>query len=95
MKGKAKTVEDDLGMPPLTAADFKRARRITPAEHAGFHKAVQTFRTRGRPKKIFGKYLPVTIRIHPYVLEWAKTEAKKRGLGYQTFINQTLLAHTV
>ena len=92
---KRKTVEDDLEIPPLTAADFKRARRITPEEHKMFRKAVQNFRSRGRPKKIFGKYRSVTIRIHPYALEWAKTEAKKRGLGYQTFINQTLLSHTV
>lgn len=92
---KRKVVKDDLKIPPLTAADFKRARRITPEEHRIFHKAVQNFRSRGRPRKTFGKYRPVTIRIHPYVLEWAKTEAKKRGLGYQTFINQTLLSHTV
>ena len=92
---KRKAAEDDLEIPPLTAADFKRARRVTPEEHAAFHKAVRNFRSRGRPKKIFGKYRPVTIRFHPYVLEWAKTEAKKRGVGYQTFINQTLLSHTV
>lgn len=92
---KHKAVEDDLEIPPLTAADFKRARRITPKEHKMFHKAVRNFRSRGRPKKTFGKYRPVTIRIHPYVLEWAKAEAKRRGLGYQTVINQTLLSHTV
>ena len=92
---KRKAIKDDLEIPPLTAADFKRARRITPEEHQRFHKAVENFRSRGRPKKTSGKYRPVTIRIHPDVLEWAKTEAKKRGLGYQTFINQTLLAHAV
>ena len=48
----------------------------------------------GRPRKNFGKYQPVTIRLHPYVLEWAKAEGKKRGVGYQTLINQTLLSHT-
>ncbi len=79
----------------MTADDFKRARRITPEEHKRFHKAVENFRSRGRPKKAFGKYRPVTISIHPYVLEWAKFEAKKCGLGYQTFINQTLLSHTL
>lgn len=92
---KRKEDDDELKIPPLTTADFKRARRLIPEEHKRFHKAVQHFRSRGRPKKTFGKYLPVTIRIHPYVLEWAKTEAKKRGVGYQTFINQTLLSHTV
>ena len=92
---KRKTAEDDLEIPPLTRDDFKRAHRVTPEEHRRFNKAVQNFRSRGRPKKISGKYLPVTIRLHPDVLQWAKTEAKKRGLGYQTLINQTLLAHTV
>ena len=92
---KHKRDDDEVKIPPLTAADFKRARRITAAEHKRFHKAVQNFRSRGRPKKNFGKYRPVTIRLHPYVLEWAKTEARKRGIGYQTFINQTLLSHTV
>jgi uncharacterized protein (DUF4415 family) len=83
---------DDLEIPPLTGADFKRARRVTPEEHKSFHQAVKKFRSRGRPKKTFGRYRPVTIRLNPYVLEWAKDEAKKRGIGYQTFINQALLA---
>ena len=91
---KEKKVSSDLDIPPLTKADFKRARRVTPGEHRIFHGAVQKFRSRGRPRKNFGKYQPVTIRLHPYVLEWAKAEGKKRGVGYQTLINQTLLSHT-
>ena len=90
---KHKKIDDDLEIPPLTQADFKRARRVTPEEHKMFHKAVVKFRSRGRPKKTFGKYRSVTIRLHPYVLEWAQSEAKKRGVGYQTFINRTLLDH--
>jgi len=85
---------DDMEIPTLTDADLKQARRVTPEEHKVFHEAVMKFRTRGRPKKTFGKYRSVTIRLHPYVLEWAQAEAKKRGVGYQTFINQTLLGHT-
>jgi uncharacterized protein (DUF4415 family) len=91
---------DDLDIPPLTDEDFKRARRVTPAEHKMFRKALENtfgkkFPSRmGRPRKTFGKYRSVTIRLHPYVLEWAQAEAKKRGVGYQTFINQTLLGHT-
>jgi uncharacterized protein (DUF4415 family) len=90
---KRKTVEHDPENPPLTEGDFMRARRVTRDEHKRFQKAVQHFRSRGRPKKAFGKYLPVTIRLHPNVLHWARAEAKRRGLGYQTVINQTLLAH--
>jgi uncharacterized protein (DUF4415 family) len=90
---KRKTIEYDPENPPLTASDFKRARRVTPEEHAMFRRAVLNFRSRGRPKKTSGKYLRVTIRLHPNALQWARSEAKKRGLGYQTVINQTLLAH--
>ena len=93
MKRKKK-VPGDIIIPPLTRADFRRARRVTPGEHKVFHRAVKKFRSRGRPRKTFGKYQPVTIRLHPYVLKWAKAEAKKRGVGYQTLINQTLLNHT-
>ncbi len=91
---KQKKFDDDVKIPALTDDDFKRARRVTPEEHKKFHQAVKNFRLRGRPKKTFGRYKPVTIRLNPYVLEWAKDQAKKKGIGYQTFINQTLLSHT-
>lgn len=89
---KHKNIDDALEIPPLTEADFKKARRVTSEEHEMFHKAVEKFHRRGRPQKNFGKYRPVTIRLHPYVLEWAKAQAKKRGMGYQTFINRALLS---
>jgi hypothetical protein len=31
--------------------------------------------------------------LHPLVVAWAKREAKKRGVGYQTVINDVLLAN--
>jgi len=86
-------VDNGLKIPALTKADFERVRRVTPKEHDLFHKAVKKFRSRGRPRKTAGKYCPVTIRLHPSVLEWAKTKAKSQGIGYQTVINQTLLDH--
>lgn len=92
---KRKRPDEDLDNPPLTDEELKRARRVTPEEHKFFHKAVERFRRRGRPKKTSDKYCPITIRIHPDVLEWAKAEADKRGLGYQTFINQTLLSQSL
>lgn len=46
---------------------------------------------RGRPPKEEDKYIPVSIRLHPKALRWAKKEAKKRGVGYQTVINELLL----
>jgi len=88
---KSKQDEHDLEIPELTEEDFKRARRVTPEEHKMFKEAVDNFRRRGRPHKTTGKYISVTIRFDPLVLDWAKAEAKRRGIGYQTVINQTLL----
>ena len=50
----------------------------------------------GRKKKSEDElYVPVAIRLHPKALEWAKAEAEKRGVGYQSVINETLLEHIV
>lgn len=47
---------------------------------------------RGRPAKPEGaKMKPISIRLHPKVLLWAKKEAKRRGVGYQTVINEVLM----
>lgn len=79
--------------------DFSRARRSTPEELAIYRKAIEAklgrrLPRRGRPPKESDKYKPVSIRLHPKAIEWAKAEAKKRGVGYQTIINETLLRHT-
>ena len=78
--------------------DFSRARRVTPVETEMFRKAIEnTFGIkrppRGRPPKGADKYLHVHIRMHPKALKWARAQAKKRGIGYQTVINETLLRH--
>ena len=76
---------------------FEKARRISESEIKGFRKAIEeklgTKRpNRGRPPKGDGdKFHPISIRLHPLVLEWAKREAKKRGVGYQTIINEVLM----
>ena len=44
-----------------------------------------------KPKQEDELYVPISIRIHPKALEWAKTEAEKRGVGYQSIINEELL----
>jgi uncharacterized protein (DUF4415 family) len=79
---------------------FDRARRITAEEvkqyrHAIEEKTGKKRRARaGRPPKSSrAKYRPVSIRLHPAVIAWAKREAKKRGVGYQTIINEVLLAN--
>jgi len=76
---------------------FHRARRVTPAEVEMYRKAIEEKLgvkrpPRGRPpKKISERSCAVSIRLDPRILKWARAEAKRRGLGYQTVINQALL----
>lgn len=77
--------------------DFSRARRSTPEEVEMFRRAIERKLgvkrpPRGRPPKGRDKYRPIQIRLHPEAVRWAKTEAKRRGIGYQTVINEALLA---
>lgn len=44
-----------------------------------------------KSKKDDELYVPISIRIHPKALEWAKAEAERRGVGYQSIINEELL----
>ena len=78
---------------------FATARRLTAKEAEAARKAIERKLgkkrpRRGRPPKGVEKYRPVSIRLHPSVLTWAKREAKRRGLGYQTVINEVLLKAT-
>ncbi|WP_238993777.1 BrnA antitoxin family protein [Calothrix sp. PCC 6303] len=51
-----------------------------------------TPRKRGRPAKDEeDKYEPISLRFHPKIITWGKEEAEKRGIGYQTVINEALL----
>ena len=75
---------------------FSRARRVTAQELATARKAIGAKlgvkrHARGRPPKGLDKYKPIQIRLHPKAMRWAKSEAKHRGIGYQTVINQALL----
>ena len=76
---------------------FSKSRRITASETISARKAIekktgQKRKSRGRPPaKDSLKYVPTSIRLHPKVLRWAKKEAKKQGIGYQTVINQSLI----
>jgi len=79
--------------------DFSRARRFTTEERAEFRKAIEKklgikLPPRGRPmKKEHDRSKAISIRLHPQALAWAKQEAKRRGVGYQTIINDVLLKH--
>lgn len=75
---------------------FETARRVTDKEVRDARKAIEKKLgvkrpPRGRPPKTGDKYIPISIRLHPRVAAWAKKEAERRGVGYQTVINEVLL----
>jgi predicted DNA binding CopG/RHH family protein len=37
------------------------------------------------------KLVPVSIRLHPTILTWAREQAHKEHIGYQSFLNRLLL----
>ena len=76
---------------------FDRARRVTPQESQKFREAISEqfglkLRKRDRPAKNKDEnYDLISIRLHPKVLAWVQEEARKRGVGYQTVINEVML----
>jgi predicted DNA binding CopG/RHH family protein len=84
-------------IPQLNAHDFKHGRRLTSQERATFGKAYRnTFHKEpphfGRPFKYMeAKLVPVSIRLHPTILTWAREQAHKEHIGYQSFLNRLLL----
>ena len=85
----------------VTEFPFESARRITTQEVEAATKAVKEQfdiepTKRGRPPKDESeRYEPVSIQLHPKVIEWAKQKAQERGVGYQTIINEALLKLTL
>lgn len=77
--------------------DFLRSRPVTGREVETARKAIEKKLgvkrpSRGRPPKgLANKYRPVHIRLHPKALQWARREANRRKIGYQTVINEVLL----
>jgi uncharacterized protein (DUF4415 family) len=77
---------------------FHKARRLTSSEVEKNRRAIEHHtgkprRPRGRPaKEPHELYFPVSIRLNPKALEWAKRTGRQRGVGYQTVINETLLS---
>jgi uncharacterized protein (DUF4415 family) len=77
---------------------FHKARRVTKEEAEKARQAIEGVtgehrRPRGRPPKAdHERYQPVSLRLDPRALAWAKRAAKKKGVGYQTVINEALLA---
>ena len=77
---------------------FHKARRLAPGEVEKNRRAIEHHtgkprRPRGRPaKESHELYFPVSIRLNPKALEWAKSIAQQKGVGYQTVINEALLS---
>ena len=80
---------------------FEKSRRVTEKEVSAVAKAIEKVtgkkrQARGRPIKIEkDKYIPISIRLHPRVLKWAKKEAKERKIGYQSIINEILMKKSI
>jgi len=76
---------------------FDRARRVTSREVEVARAAIEAQTgvrrpPRGRPPKPEAeKYRATSIRLHPKAIAWARREARRRKVGYQTIINEVLL----
>lgn len=46
----------------------------------------------GRPRAA-AKYTPISLRIAPPILLALKSDARRRGIGYQTLMNRILSAY--
>jgi len=95
---------DYSDIPPLTKKWFEHAKRIGPERAEAARKAIEkmtgesreprlSWRTGRPPKGPDEKYKTVNMRLHPKALHWAHVQAKRRRIGYQTFINRILLSH--
>jgi uncharacterized protein (DUF4415 family) len=78
---------------------FEKARRVSAPEVEAARKGIEAKLgvkrpKRGRPPKGEEKYQPISIRLHPGVLAWARAQARRRKVGYQTIINEVLLKAT-
>ncbi len=76
---------------------FDRARRVSEEETAEFRKAILgqfDVKLRKRGRQVLDKsekYVPISIRLAPVVIEWARKQADLKGVGYQTVINDILI----
>jgi uncharacterized protein (DUF4415 family) len=68
------------------AIDFSDVPEASPAQ-------LRAMRRVGRPPLGAAARRLIAIRIDPQVLEAVRREAKRRGLGYQSLINDLLAEH--
>ena len=68
------------------ADDFSDIPEVSPAQ-------LQVMRRVGRPPLGATARRLIAIRIDPQVLDAVRREARRRGLGYQSLINDLLAKH--
>jgi predicted DNA binding CopG/RHH family protein len=89
------TQDSEFPFDGLRPTGGHRARRVTPEEHQHFKAMVaKQLATQSDANTVLNPeepYQAVSLQLHPKVLTWAKTEAQKRGIEYQTVINEVLL----
>jgi predicted DNA binding CopG/RHH family protein len=80
-----------------TEFPFANARRISESEVIAAEQAIkQQFGINLTQRKTSIKnetenYQSISIQLHPKIITWAKAEAEKKGVEYQTIINEVLL----
>lgn len=73
---------------------MRRRRRIDSSDiPEAFSAQLRAMRRVGRPPLGAGARRLIAIRIDPQVLDAVRREAKRRGLGYQSLINDVLAKH--
>lgn len=96
-KTKRRTIET-ADVPELTDAELKRARRVTPKETEAFRRAIEEKLGVSRPPRMgrppkhpSEKYVPISWRTPPEVMEWLIAQARHAGVRkYQTFLSLLL-----
>ena len=95
---KTKRTGDASDIPELTEAELKRARRVTPKETDAFRRAIEEKLGVSRPPRMgrppkhpAERYVPISWRTPPEVMDWLVTQARHAGVGkYQTFLSLLL-----
>ncbi len=93
-KTKRRTNET-TDIPELTHAEIKRARRVTPKETEAFRRAIEAKLGVSRPPRMgrppkhpSEKFVPISWRTPPDVMEWLLAQARHAGIEkYQTFLS--------
>lgn len=96
-KNKRRT-DEIPDIPELTDAEIKRARRVTPKETEAYRRAIEDKLGVSRPPRMgrppkhpSEKYVPISWRTPPEVMDWLVEQAHHAGLGkYQTFLSLLL-----